>query len=129
MINGSGDRVDLLSPFLVQRGEDDENEVNLLSHEIMVVRPSASAMARDTPGPLVQPLAHTIKGRWKGDPKRKMSGGGKELDESDDGIAPLCRSQETKSDQKVLLSEEMLENPEPHLANIHAAASRYLKVS
>ena len=129
LINESGDRVDLLSPFLVQRGEDDENEVNLLSHEIMVVRPSASAMARDTPGPLVQPLAHTIKGRWKGDPKRKMSGGGKELDESDDGIAPLCRSQETKSDQKVLLSEEMLEKPEPHLADIHAAASRYLKVS
>jgi hypothetical protein len=130
LLNESGDRIDLLSRFLVHSDEDNEDGVNLSSHEIMIVRPSAtSPMTPDVPGPLVQPLAQTIKGQWKGDTSRKTSAHGKEqLDESNDGIAPLSRSEKTKRAQKVHLSEDMLENPEPHIVDIYAAASRYLKV-
>jgi len=126
LINESGDRVDLLSRFLVQAGENVADEMNLSSHEIMIVRPSAtSAMAPNTPGSLVQPLAQTIKGPWKGDSSRNKSPA--TSDETNDGIAPLCRSEKNKIVQKVQLSEDMLENPEPHVADIYAAASRYLK--
>ena len=132
LINGSGDRVDLLSSFLVRGGEDDEDGVNLSSHEIMVVRPTASAVSRD--GHLVLPLSQTMNGRWTGEAKRKplsppSSGADKELEENDDGIAPLSRHHISKIDHKVRLSKGMLENPERHLSDIHTVASRYLKVS
>jgi hypothetical protein len=133
LINGSGDRVDLLSPFLVRGGDDDEDGVNLSSHEIMVVRPSASFLSRDTLGQLVQPLAQTMRGRWIGEAKRKPLSPprgcvDKDFEENDDGIAPLSRSQGASVDQKVRLSKGMLENPELHISEIHTVASRYLKV-
>lgn len=134
LINGSGDRVDLLSSFLVRGGDDDDDGVNLSSHEIMVVRPSASVPSRDTLGQLVQPLAQTMRGRWTGDTRRKplsppRGGVDKEFEENDEGIAPLSRHHFAIIDQKVRLSKGMLENPERHLSDIHVVASRYLKVS
>jgi tetratricopeptide (TPR) repeat protein len=135
LLNQSGDRIDLLSRFLVNSDEDNEDGLNLSSHEIMIVRPSStSGMSPDVPGPLAQPLPRTINGQWKGDINRNTQQqqpsvrGKEQLDESDDGIAPLSRSEKTKRDQKMHLSEDMLENPEPHIVDIYAAASRYLKV-
>ena len=134
LINGSGDRVDLLSSFLIRGGDDQDDDVNLSSHEIMVVRPTASVPSRDTLGHLVQPLSQTMKGRWAGEAKRKAlsppSGGvDKEVEENDDGIAPLSRYHVAKIDHTVRLSKGMLESPERHLSDIHTVASRYLKVS
>ena len=133
LINESGDRIDLLSSFFAQRSDenDDEVDLNLSSHEIMVVRPSNSANSPDITVP--KPLTQTIQGQPTRDKTRTplsppRGGYDKDLEENDDGIAPLSQSNVSKTDQKLRLSKGMLENPEDHLPDIHAAASRYLNV-
>jgi tetratricopeptide (TPR) repeat protein len=129
-LNESGDRVDVLSPFLFQiQNRGDDVEANLSLHEIVVVRPCAKVES-DAPCPLVQPLAETMGDDWKGETKKIVSSAPRdnEEDDNDDGIAPLSRTSAINNDPKIHLSSKMMKNPNLHLADIHSVASRYLKV-
>lgn len=123
LVSGKGEKEYFSAPSVLQLSKDDMNgENNVSSHEITVLCPSID-------GPFQQSVARNLEAQDK-------------FSRYDDGIAPLYRStassriatnsitssmsQETK--QNATLTGSMLDDPGSHLVEVHAAASRCLKV-
>ena len=102
--------------------EDINGENNISSHEISVLCPYID-------GPFRQSDTRSLEAQEK-------------FSKYDDGIAPLyysiassrnitnsiINSMSEQTKQNATLTGSMLDDPESHLVEVHAAASRYLKV-
>mmetsp|Transcript_19453 Transcript_19453/g.28831 ORF Transcript_19453/g.28831 Transcript_19453/m.28831 type:complete len:1202 (-) Transcript_19453:323-3928(-) len=118
LVGGIGEKEYFSVPSVLQFTEKDmAGEENISSHEITVLSPNIDGLFRS-------PLAKHV--------------GAQEISNSyDDGIAPLHSSaispKSMSSDlteekrQTVALTGSMLDNPEAHLVEVHAAACRCLK--
>ena len=134
----------------------DEMKASFANHEIMVVRPfGPSETVKLTKETLEQPLL-AITASWgqsippdtspervaaatmdyydspslKLKPNEAAYSGAKEalFNENNDGIAKLfVRHQSVKIDPKITLTKSMLDEPEVHLFEIHAIASKYMR--
>ena len=134
----------------------EETMRNLSKHEIVVVRPygpseteqsqrdtlerslpaSAVSWCQASPSDAAHKRVASAKCSYYDSPALKLKAddatfvgaGTAAFDENDDGIAPLfARHRQKKPDPKTVLSKSMLEEPEFHLFEIHAIASRYMR--
>ena len=134
----------------------EESMGNLSKHEIVVVRPYGSSEKEHCPSDTLEHPTPTNATSWyhalradsshlrvasakcsyydssalklKADDAAFVGAGPEAFDENDDGIAPLfARQRQKKPDPKIALTKSMLEEPEFHLFEIHAIASRYMR--
>jgi hypothetical protein len=124
LLNRSGILTDSPPAFMIhnKKENDTDHSANMSAHEILIVQPIHIPLKHST----VDLLENEKEAN--GSPLFPTFYGGQtyELEESEDGIAPLHRNGRNKD--SIHLSPTLDETSRYDLSNMHASASRHLKV-